>query len=304
MYTNQTSNYSNSDGSTRFWGYNSGIKLQCDALVGMGGAFIIDGTLGFRNFYESRGYTVNECYYQKTDNQYSGGFSYADYKAEIDAGYPVMLHVEGHTMVGVGYEDPNTVYLHDTWDYSTHSMTWGGSYSGMNMLAMSIVHLDPPPATTTPVADFDGDGDTNISVYRPSNGNWYDVDLGMTSWGLPGDLPVPGDYNGDATTDIAVFRPSNGKWYVNGQGTTKWGASGDVPVYRPSNGNWYVMGQSFVSWGLPGDVPVPGDYDGDGSLDIFKPVSVVNIFFALSFQSNLKTFYLCFNIRHTICGTT
>ncbi|RLD04773.1 MAG: hypothetical protein DRI56_10635, partial [Chloroflexota bacterium] len=126
---------------------------------------------------------------------------------------------------------------------------------------------------SSPVADFDGDGDTNISVYRPSNGNWYDIDLGMTSWGLPGDLPVPGDYDGDATTDIAVFRPSNGKWYVNGQGTTKWGASGDVPmqcdydgdgsddigVYRPSNGNWYILGSSFVSWGLTGDIPVPAD---------------------------------------------
>ena len=134
----------------------------------------------------------------------------------------------------------------------------------------------PPPA------DFDGDGDTNISVYRPSNGNWYDMDTGMTSWGLAGDLPVPSDYDGDGTVDVAVYRPSNGKWYVFGHTPTKWGASGDVPmpcdydgdgsdefaVYRPSNGNWYIMGQSFTSWGLGGDIPVPADYDGDGACDI------------------------------------
>ena len=89
---------------------------------------------------------------------------------------------------------------------------------------MGMNSAGPPPA------DFDGDGDTNISVYRPSNGNWYDMDTGMTSWGLAGDLPVPSDYDGDGTVDVAVYRPSNGKWYVFGDTPTKWGASGDVPM--------------------------------------------------------------------------
>jgi hypothetical protein len=282
MYTNQTTNYGNSDGATGFWGYNSGDILYCSTLEGMGGDYEIDGTVGFKNFYESRGYTVNECYYQKTDNQYTGGFSFADYKAEIDSGNPVMLHVEGHTMVGTGYDDSsNTVYLHDTWDYSQHSMTWGSSYSGMAMVAVSIVHLEPPPALTPP-ADFDGDGETEVSVYRPSNGNWYIYGQSYTAWGQPGDLPAAADYDGDGTVDVAVYRPSNGKWYVMGNAPVKWGQSGDVPVpcdydgdgsddiavYRPGNGNWYVYGQSYQSWGLSGDIPVPADYDSDGVCDI------------------------------------
>ncbi|OQY33655.1 MAG: hypothetical protein B6I38_03335 [Anaerolineaceae bacterium 4572_5.1] len=41
------------------------------------------------------------------------------------------------------------------------------------------------------VADFDGDGDTDISVYRPSNGKWYVMGQAFTSWGLTGDIPSP-----------------------------------------------------------------------------------------------------------------
>jgi hypothetical protein len=33
-------------------------------------------------------------------------------------------------------------------------------------------------------------------------------------WGQDGDVPVPGDYDGDGRTDIAVWRPSNGMWWI------------------------------------------------------------------------------------------
>ena len=42
----------------------------------------------------------------------------------------------------LGYDDSsNTVYIHDTWDHSNHTMTWGGSYSGMALWGVSIVNL-------------------------------------------------------------------------------------------------------------------------------------------------------------------
>jgi hypothetical protein len=138
-----------------------------------------------------------------------------------------------------------------------------------------------------PPADFDGDGDTDVSVYRPNNGRWYIMGQGNFPWGLTGDLPVPGDYDGDGTIDAAVFRPSNGKWYIKDQGPQSWGYQDDVPlpcdydgdgtdelaVYRPANGRWYIMGQGNFPWGRAGDIPVPADYDGDGSCDIaiFRP---------------------------------
>jgi hypothetical protein len=48
-------------------------------------------------------------------------------------------------------------------------------------------------------------------------------------WGLNGDIPVPGDYDGDGRTDLAVWRPSTGVWYIRGSAPFGWGMNGDVP---------------------------------------------------------------------------
>ncbi len=60
-----------------------------------------------------------------------------------------------------------------------------------------------------PVADFDGDDDTDISVYRPSEHRWYLKDgvPAFTDWGIDDDLLVPGDYDGDGGDDFAVCAP-------------------------------------------------------------------------------------------------
>ena len=38
-------------------------------------------------------------------------------------------------------------------------------------------------------------------------------------WGLDGDVPVPGDYDGDGVTDLAVWRPSTGMWFIRTSGS-------------------------------------------------------------------------------------
>jgi len=134
--------YNNVDGETSFYTWSdSPTQLTCADMNSYGIANQ-DGTYGRKLFYEAKGYMVTDCYNQKTDNN-GGGFTYAMYKAEIDSGRPVMVNLDGHTVVGIGYSDPSTIFINDTWDYSTHSMTWGGSYDGMSLDSVSIVNLKP-----------------------------------------------------------------------------------------------------------------------------------------------------------------
>jgi hypothetical protein len=169
MKTSQSAN-NNTDGSTSFYTYSDATPLPCTAMPGID--IKDDGTHGRKEFYEARGYSVTECYNQKTDNTISGGFSFADYKAQIDAGYPVLLNLAGHSIVGIGYAEPSTVYLHDTWDYATHSMTWGGSYSGKALKSVSIANpagYTPPPTHTPTNTPMKTNTPTHTPTGTPTN---------------------------------------------------------------------------------------------------------------------------------------
>ena len=131
---------------------------------------------------------------------------------------------------------------------------FGGQGDMYSAMRCSLYATSPCSVNRSATADFDGDGRTDLSVFRPSDGVWYILQSGSNTFraqqfGASGDKIVPGDYDGDGRTDFAVFRQT------------------------PQQGIWYVLRSSdnvfqTVQWGLNTDKPVPGDYDGDGRTDI------------------------------------
>ncbi|MFA5347492.1 MAG: VCBS repeat-containing protein [Methanoregula sp.] len=163
--------------------------------------------------------------------------------------------------------------------------------------------------------DWNGDGKTEIGVFRPSTHIYYQDYNGNGAWngavidraynfGITGDIPVSGDWNGDGKTEIGVFRPSTHLYYQDHNGNGAWngavidraynfGITGDIPVsgdwngdlrteigvYRPSthiyyqdyngNGVWNgaVIDRAY-NFGITGDIPVSGDWNGDERTEI------------------------------------
>ncbi|MGC9333967.1 MAG: C39 family peptidase [Anaerolineae bacterium] len=233
MKTSQSA-YDNTDGSTVFYNYSSASKLTCAIMETMrsGRWFVYerDGTYGRKLFYEARGYSVVDCYNQKTDNIVAGGFSFADYKAKIDAGYPVFLNLAGHSVVGIGYDDsttPGTVYLNDTWDYNTHTMVWGGSYADMALQSVSIA--DPDIPTAVDLARFESWPEwprvhvqwetTNevdnlgFNLYRAEAGNEGDTRIQLNKDLIPTSMP-PGSPSGAIYDWIDKYKLRKNRIYL------------------------------------------------------------------------------------------
>jgi hypothetical protein len=146
--------YGNVNGGTMFYYFPDGSPLYVkDAYnYGLSG----DGMFGVFQYVEQyAGYNLgaagtslsaySQLIYGVDGNTL--GFTWDDYKAEIDAGRPVMIQVSGHSMFGYGYNDVDQqIILHDTWSTGAHTMTWGGSYSGMEQWGVMCFTI-PEPST-------------------------------------------------------------------------------------------------------------------------------------------------------------
>ena len=155
MKTSQSA-YNNDDGATNFhFTIKNNGKLTCADMAAYG-IHTNDGTYGRKLFYEARGYKVTDCYTQTTDNfmtshGYSGGFTLADYKAQIDAGHPVLLNMMGLTVAGYGYGSDDIIYVRTTFDNNPdhhYALPWGSPFANISLLSASVVNVE----NSTPLA--------------------------------------------------------------------------------------------------------------------------------------------------------
>lgn len=106
---------------------------------------------------------------------------------------------------------------------------------------------DPVQSYRAPF-DFDGDAKTDISIFRPSGGEWWinrsaSNQTVAAQFGTSSNKPVPTEYTGDGKADLAFYRPASGQWFI----------------LRSEDATFYGF-----PFGASDDIPAPSDFDADG----------------------------------------
>jgi len=196
------------------------------------------------------------------------------------------------------YVDTNTgsgIKVYRSQWYNQKDTQYEAAEVGSNSIGIDFplyemgVHPTPtvtPPPVFQPIrvenGDYNGDGLSDIAIFRQSSGLWAIRAVTRVYFGTSGDTPVSGDYDGDGTADVALFRSSSSLWAIRNISRTYFGDSSDLPVpgdydgdgscdigiFRGVSGLWAVKGLTRSYFGGSSDQPVAGDYDGDG-LDDF-----------------------------------
>jgi hypothetical protein len=225
----------NGDGFSTFWTWDDGSPFTpADAVAN--GVEDRSGMYGVMEYIQYAGYSFDTLYHQLINPAHANGFTAGQYRAEIDAGRPVLINVEGHSMFGYGYEydsieQQTIVYVHDTWNPGDHTFTWGGYYSGMR-------HYGVMPLTVS-------GGDEEACDYCLQDAFGYVWCLNeIRRDGLGIYMNGTCDASGDMKGAIALYRWGNGALTM-----TAYGGNGVVFTYNGGLGNTSMWVNSFGSTG-------------------------------------------------------
>lgn len=190
-----------------------------------------------------------------------------------------LVRINLNGTIDTGFGNNGFVNLNDNGGFSNRALFLvgdklliGNNANSATDFGIERVNLS---ATPTQSGDFDGDGFTDTSVFRPSIATWFvmrslDSTVQIFGFGVNGDIPIDGDFDGDGRNDAAIYRPSVGQWWFQ--------RSSDNSVFA-------------VQFGTSSDKPVPGDYDKDGKTDIaiFRPST--GEWLILRSSTNFTTFF-------------
>ena len=233
---------SNDDLSTTHYYASLDWLDTTDQTLQVGGfdisARYVDFKYGLSLYVQGRGYELDP---DKTKSFAIDSFSFADFKAEIDAGRPVLLSMRsadnsGHTVLAYGYNAATQEVIFDDTYLSDCRMTWTGSYNyadkdfSLDGATTVVFETDGLPVssggstssgTTISGAVISGSsaidaGETFIGATVNSGGV-----LSVSSGGTANETTVNGGgmdiYSGGTANDTTVN--SNGWMYVSGGGT-------------------------------------------------------------------------------------
>ena len=209
---------------------------------------------GYLLLSESQGiFRDGDWFFDRNKNSCWDGFNIDDHKGKFGGHYfdiPVMGDWNGDGEKEIGVYRLGSWYL----DYNGNGQ-WDGCQIDLCISAFGGFPWDIPV-----VGDWNGDGKTNIGIYR--NGAWYLDKNGNGKWdgcaidtcmpifgGLDIDKPLIGDWDGSGISKVGIYR--QGFWYLDKNGNGQWDGCDVDACIGP-----------FGGFDL--DKPVVGDWKGDG----------------------------------------